>query len=219
MKPRAARAASLLVLALAGAGAVLAGACRAKGRPENAPPLPGPGRAGELRVPARGAVTALALTGGALSFCDAAGLHTTPLPGTVSVNAPRGQREGAATACPPGGLAPRATGPEISVRNPDHGPDDILEIEGVAASFPLDGHAQDWASDGTKTVIVATASRVLQLDPSAHGVVELSQTGAQRVAAGEGWVAWADGSTVVARPSAESPPAAPRGPQVDLPRP
>lgn len=218
MRLRAARAASFVVLVLAAAGAVPVGACRRQERREGAPASPGPASTGELRAPSRGAVTALALAGGALSFCDAAGLHTIPLSGPVSpsgaasANAP-------AVACPPGGLAPRATGPEITVRNPDHGPNDILELEGVAESFPLEGHAQDWASDGTKAVIVATASRVLQLDPNAHGVIELSQTGAQRVAAGEGWVAWTDGDTVVARPAAKSSPAAPRAPQVDLPRP
>jgi len=147
----------------------------------------------ELRMKSRGAVTALAVTAGKLSFCDEDGLHQFELPSGRGKN-------GALGACPPGGLAPTAGGPEVTVRTPDHGPDDIVEIAGVADSYPLEGHATDWASDQGPVVIVATASLVLRIDPAAGRRTLLSSAGATRVAVGAGWAAWWDGSAISARP-------------------
>jgi len=155
--------------------------------------VPDPGAGGEVRVQARGTVTALALAAGILSFCDGAGLH--------AVSLPAGGAHGAPGPCPAGGLPAGPAGPEVTVRNPDHGPDDIVEIEGVAASFPLPGRARDWASSGdAPVVIVATASQVLRIDTAANRQTPLSSAGAERVATGGGWAAWVSGTTIVARP-------------------
>jgi hypothetical protein len=143
-----------------------------------------------LRIASRGAVSVLAIAGPRLSFCDAAGLHELSLPSGRVLS----QRD----ACPSTAV-PRALGPEVTVRTPDLGPDDIVEVEGVATSFPIEGHARDWVSDAGNVVVVATATRVLEILPASEKRVTLSETGAERVAAGSGWAAWWDGAAIFAR--------------------
>jgi hypothetical protein len=145
-----------------------------------------------VRATSRGPVTALAVAAESLSFCDQGGLH--------EVELPSGRLRGVAASCPATGLSARAGGPEVTVRTPERGPDDVVEIEGVADSFPIEGHATDWASAPGPVVIVATATQVLHIDPAASRRTRLSSTGAIRVAVGGGWAAWWDGSAVVAHP-------------------
>lgn len=176
---RAQRAAALALLLIAGCA-----------RQRHHDPATEPQTADEVRVQVRGAVTALAITSPVLSFCDEAGLH--------AVSLPSGRQQGAPVPCPAGGLHPRPAGPEVTVRNPDHGPDDVVEIDGVATSFPIAGRARDWAGSGT-VVIVATATQVLRIDLGADRPRWLTSTGAERVATDGQWAAWSAGSTIVAR--------------------
>jgi hypothetical protein len=135
-------------------------------------------------------VTALAVTAPTLSFCDQAGLH--------GLSLTSGREAGPPGPCPAGGLASAPPGPAVSVRNPDHGPDDVIEVEGVATSFPIAGRAHDWAA-ARAVVIVATATQVLRIDVAANRQTRLSSTGAERVATDGQWAAWLAGTTIVAR--------------------
>lgn len=155
--------------------------------PATAPPV---ASASEWRVATRGEVSALAIGEGRVTFCDGAGFR--------QLEAGTGRVVATAAACP-ATSAPATSSPEVTVRTPDLGPDDIVEIAGEAMSFPIEGHARDWASDGGKVVIVGTGSEVLELLPAAGQRVRLSASGASRVAVGGGWAAWWDGSAVVAR--------------------
>lgn len=141
------------------------------------------------QVATRGAVSTLTIAEQKVSFCDEAGFH--------QVEAQTGRVLASGSACPAPPPA-TASAPEITVRTPDEGPDDIVEIEGEARSFPIQGHARDWVSDGGKVVIVATGSEVLEILPAADKPVRLSDRGATRVAVGGGWAAWWDGTAVVA---------------------
>ena len=144
--------------------------------------------ASEWRVATRGDVTTLAIAGEELSFCDEAGFHRLALRTGLVV--------AAGGACP-APAATTASTPEVTVRTPELGPDDIVEIAGEGTSFPIEGHARDWASDAGKVVIVGTGSEVLELLPAAGQRVRLSASGASRVAVGGGWAAWWDGAAVV----------------------
>jgi len=159
------------------------------------PPAPAPATpagtpsANEWRFATRGDVSSLTIADDKVSFCDEAGLH--------QLDARTGRVLAASAVCP--AAPPAATGtPEVTVRTPDLGPDDIVEIAGEATSFPIEGHARDWASDAGKVVIVGTGSEVLELLPAAGKRLRLSESGASRVAVGGGWAAWWDGAAVVA---------------------
>lgn len=167
--------------------ALLVAACSHAPAPARQPPQQAQ-RGAEWRVAARGAVTTLAIADGKLSFCDEEGFHR--------LDAQTGRVLAAGSACPP---TPVTTAPEITVRTPELGPDDIVEIEGEGLSFPIQGHARDWATDAGKVVIVGTASEVLEILPANDQRVRLSDHGATRVAVGGGWAAWWDGQAVVAR--------------------
>ena len=132
----------------------------------------------------------LRLAAGKLSFCDTGGL--------LELEMPSGRLLSSASACPP---APPADPniPEVTLRTPDLGPTDIMEIDGEGNSFPLDGKGYDWAADETRRVIIAMAAQVLLIDTKKDKRVTLSKSGAKRVAIGGGWAAWWDGTTVVAR--------------------
>jgi hypothetical protein len=144
----------------------------------------------ELRVATSGAVSTLGIAGDRVSFCDAVGLH--------ALEMPTGRPLVSGGACPAGD-PPQAGGPEVTVRTPQLGPDDIVEIQGEGLSFPIEGHARDWASDGGKVVVVATATQVLEIVPATDQRVVLSASGATSVAVGGGWAAWWDGIAVMAR--------------------
>lgn len=147
-------------------------------------------RGGELRVDSRGEVSALRVAVGKLSFCDTGGQLELELPsGRVLASAP---------ACPPA-APPNPAIPEVTVRTPDLGPTDILEVDGEGQSFPLDGHGRDWAADEERHVVVSTSTQVIELDPKTGKRNTLSKHGAERVAVGGGWAAWWNGTTVVAR--------------------
>lgn len=152
-------------------------------------PTTTPVAAGEWRVAARGAVSTLAIAEQKVAFCDEAGFH--------QLDARTGRALATGAACP---AAPASQpGPEVTVRTPDLGPDDIVELEGEGLSFPIAGHARDWASDAGKVIVVGTGSEVLEIIPATDGRVRLSDRGAARVAVGGGWAAWWDGAAVVGR--------------------
>jgi len=169
--------------------ALLFAACpRAPGPPTATPASAA--SATEWRAATRGEVTSLVIAGEELSFCDEAGFHRLALRTGVVVAA------GGACPAPP---ATAAGTPEVTVRTPELGPDDIVEIAGEGTSFPIEGHARDWASEAGKVVIVGTGSEVLELLPATGQRVRLSESGASRVAVGGGWAAWWDGAAVVGR--------------------
>jgi hypothetical protein len=145
--------------------------------------------ANEWRVPTQGDVSSLTIAGQALSYCDEAGFHR--------LEAHTGRVLAAGGACPE---APASAGSTagVTVRTPDLGPDDVIEFDGQGMSFPIEGHARDWASDAGTVVIVGTASEVLEFLPAAGKQVRLSESGASRVAVGGGWAAWWDGAAVIA---------------------
>lgn len=153
------------------------------------PPLVTTSPSGELRVDSRGEISILSVAAGKLSFCDTGGL--------LELELPSGRVLGSALVCPPV-VPPDPTIPEVTVRTPDLGPTDILEVDGEGNSFPLDGHGRDWAADKQRHVVVSTATRVIELNPKTGKRVTLSEQGAARVAVGGGWAAWWDGTTVVA---------------------
>lgn len=154
------------------------------------PPPAAATAAGAVRIDSRGAVSTLQLVPGRLLFCDAAGMHEIALPG--------GRVLAQHAGCPIGDQ-PRPALPEVTVRTPDHGADDIVEVDGVALSFPIEGHARDWAVDATGVLVVATASKVIGIATTTNRRVTLSERGAERVAAGGGCTAWWDGAAVFAR--------------------
>jgi len=166
--------------------AVFAAACAHTPRPATSA---GMHDANGWRVSTRGAVSALAIAGQKLWFCDEDGLHQ------LEVSTARALTSSGP--CPPA-PAPASSAPEVTVRTPDLGPDDIVEIEGQAMSYPIAGHARDWASDGGQVVIVGTGSEVLELLPATEKRVRLSDHGATRVAVGGGWAAWWDGAAITA---------------------
>jgi hypothetical protein len=131
----------------------------------------------------------LRVADGKLSFCDTGGL--------LEYELPSGRVLASVASCTPG-APPNPNIPDVSVRTPDLGPIDILEVEGEGMSFPLDGHARDWAADEQSHVVVSTSTQVIELDPKTGKRVTLSEQGAGSVAVGGGWAAWWDGTTVVA---------------------
>jgi hypothetical protein len=153
------------------------------------PPAQPVQHATDWRVATRGDVSTLSIAEGKLSFCDEAGFH--------QLEAQTGRVLSSGGACP-AAAAPVGSTPEVTVRTPELGPDDIVEIEGEGMSFPIQGHARDWASDAGKIVIVGTASEVLEIVTATDQRVRLSARGATRVAAGGGWAAWWDGRAVIA---------------------
>jgi hypothetical protein len=157
--------------------------------PSSPAALPPASSINEWRVATRGEVSALSIGDARVSFCDQAGFH--------QLEAHTGRVLATGGACP-APSAPASSSPEVTVRTPDLGADDIVEIAGEATSFPIDGHARDWASDAGKVVIVGTGSEVLELLPAANKRERLSDSGASRVAEGGGWAAWWDGAAVVA---------------------
>lgn len=145
----------------------------------------------EVRVASRGAVTALAVAATMLTFCDERGQH--------EIGLPSGREQRSGGPCPTAAARANSTEPPITVRTPDLGPDDIVEIEGVAQSFPIAGHARDWAFAG-QTAVIATGSQVLRIDTRTNQRDVLSPRPAERVAVGGGWAAWWDGDAVIVAP-------------------
>lgn len=145
--------------------------------------------ANEWRVATQGDVSSLSIAEQTVSYCDEAGFH--------QLEAHTGRVLPAGGACPELPSAGSTAG--VTVRTPELGPDDVIEFDGEGMSFPIEGHARDWASDAGKVVIVGTASEVLEILPSAGKQLRLSGRGASRVAVGGGWAAWWDGAAVIAR--------------------
>jgi hypothetical protein len=63
----------------------------------------------------------------------------------------------------------------------------------------MKGRVHDCAADG-RVLAIATGSAVSLIDAARNVVIEVSREGADRVAVGGDWVAWADGAKIRAVP-------------------
>lgn len=139
---------------------------------------------GEVTIATEGPAFGLRMEGASLIYCDKRGARKLDLAsgqesaGSATCGAP----EEANAACT--GLA----GLDVSVRAP--GGDDIVDVEGQ--SFPMKGKLQDCAALG-KRVLVASSGSILLIDADKSVSKDVAPGGADRVAIGQGWVAWADG--------------------------
>lgn len=82
---------------------------------------------------------------------------------------------------------------DVSVRSPLSQPNDILDFG--AQSLPMKGRVHDCAGDG-KVVAVVTGASVNVIDLPNAVSNEISQEGGERVAVGDGWVVWTNGSNI-----------------------
>jgi hypothetical protein len=148
--------------------------------------------ASQTTVTSQGEPYDLHLGGGALTFCDSRGMRR--------VDLKTGQDAATAEVCPQkeeANTACSGLGLEIEVRSPQSEPDDVVDLGG--SSFPMKGRVHDCAADG-RVLAIATGSAVSLIDAARNVVIEVSREGADRVAVGGDWVAWADGAKIRAVP-------------------
>jgi hypothetical protein len=147
-----------------------------------AAPPPAAAEATSASATAEGAPYALALQNGVLNFCDKRGARKLDL---------KTATESAATnTCPAAGEANTACSGlslDVVVRSPQSEPNDAVEVQGNI--IPMSGRVHDCTADG-KLLAVATASSVVLVDSVTGKKSVISDTGADRVAIGSGWVAW-----------------------------
>jgi hypothetical protein len=139
---------------------------------------------------AKGEPYALRLAGGALTFCDAHGGRKLDLGS--------GKESALPSACP-GKAEPntacRGLSLDVTVRGPLSEPNDIIDLE--ASSVPLNGRVHDCAAEG-KLLAVVTGSAVIVINVARSTTREISPDGGDRVTIGFGWLAWTQGSKVLA---------------------
>lgn len=147
---------------------------------------PAPAKAGAA---AQGEPYALSLQDGVLTFCDNRGARRLDL---------KTNRETASSAvCSRSEPNAACSGLplDVEVRTPLSEPDDIVDVGD--ASFPLKGRVHDCGASG-KLLAVATGSQVVLIDAAKGSVREIRPHGADRIAIGSGWIAWAEASKISA---------------------
>jgi hypothetical protein len=147
----------------------------------------------ERTATAKGEPYALHLAGGTLTFCDQRGMRNLDLS--------TGEERAGTEPCP----QPKDsnTGCEglpfdADVRSPHGEADDVVDVIGVH-SYPVKGRVHDCVADG-KALAISTGSVVEIIDTASNARTEIFDHGADRVALGNGWIAWADGSNIRAKP-------------------
>lgn len=133
----------------------------------------------------------LRVDGEAVTYCDGRGGRR--------LDPATGQSTPFARPCPPDEEADGACGNvpkalDVDVRSPQDTPDDI--VGAGSENYPLSGRLHDCAALGS-TLAVVTRSRVSLLADGKEQVI--ARRGAERVALGAKWVAWIDGSKVLAK--------------------
>ena len=136
----------------------------------------------------QGEAKTLRFEGSAFFFCDGRGSHRVNLSSRIaeSDGSPCPAPQEPDTAC-------ANTNADISVRGPLSEPNDIVDIG--ASSFPVKGRVHDCAAAGNY-VAIGTGSAVILIDRSSNSMREVATHPGDRVAVTQGWVAWADDSTV-----------------------
>jgi hypothetical protein len=147
----------------------------------------------QLRVATQGEPYGLRLERGAMSFCDRRGAWKVDLGTGTQARSDRVciEDQEPNTTC-------EVTGLKVTVRTPGLGPDDVVEVDGVAKSFHVPGHVHDCAGDGRSLAIV-TGSAVLRVDPAKETMEVLSDEGGERVVVGSGWIVWSNPSSMQAK--------------------
>lgn len=159
----------------------LVGAAPAAGRDRQAP--------GTLTLRLKAAPTHLVFADGALRFCEG-GRARIAADGRVRDDAPAAR---CATPDEPNAACSGVV-PEIDVRAPAGGADDILDWE--AWSLPMTGRVHACAAAG-RTAVIATGSRVVLARLDGQSATVLARHGADRVAIAPEAVAWAHGRAIV----------------------
>jgi hypothetical protein len=184
------RSAQLLLAGIA----LLAAGCEGK--------KPGPGE--EVQDPARSKAASdrlsatvqgdpyrLRLSANELTYCDARGARKLDLTS--------GKESAGGDACPAKAEEVNAScsgfTTEVTVRSPAGEPNDIVDVN--ERSFPMKGRVHDCGGFG-KSLIVLTGSGVVLIDKGTGVTKQLSEKEGTRVAAGAGWVAWAEDAKVTA---------------------
>ena len=163
--------------------AVLAAACSHRKPLSDASKAPA-----AVQIAARGMVESLRLQGARLFFCDAQGAH--------GVDLKTGVVTGKAPPCPAAQEPNAACGGlkmDVTVRAPLSEPNDIVDLAG--SSFPLQGRVHDCKEAGDRLAII-TGSTVVLIDAAKNTSKEIALQGGDRVAVGDNWMAWTNGSSV-----------------------
>ena len=163
----------------------------------SAPSQPEPAKVGtitpkEFNLVATGNPYGLHLADGVLDFCDSRGGRELNLKTGQETNKDRScaSKEEPNTAC-------SGVGTDVEVRAPLSEPNDIVDVGG--SSFPLNGRVHDCAGDAKFLAIVTTSTTVV-IDTAKSAITQVSSQGGDRVAIGDGWVAWSAGSDLHAKP-------------------